>query len=65
MPIQGGPRPVFKGRVQFLMDPIPPRVELSGGGERLILSDGPADANLPQGPFAIETWVRMDGAKGP
>ena len=61
MPIQGGPRPVFKGRVQFLMDPIPPRVELSGGGERLILSDGPADANLPQGPFAIETWVRMDG----
>ncbi|MBT5925370.1 MAG: LamG domain-containing protein, partial [Verrucomicrobia bacterium] len=60
LPIQGGPRPVFKGKVQFLMDPIPPRVEFSGGGERLILADGPADANLPEKAFSVETWVRVD-----
>ncbi len=60
LPIQGGPRPVFKGKVNFLMDPIPPRLELDGRGGRLILSDGPADANLPAGSFSIETWVRLD-----
>ncbi len=60
LPIQGGPRPVFKGKVRFLMDPIPPRIELSGDGERLVLSDGPADANLPEQDFSIETWVRLD-----
>lgn len=39
LPIQGGPRPIFRGQVRFETDPLPPRVELTGNGERLVLAE--------------------------
>jgi len=60
LPIQGGPRPLFRGQVRFKTDPLPPRVELTGRGERLVLAEKIEDANLPEESFAIESWLRVN-----
>ncbi|MDG1891188.1 MAG: hypothetical protein P8L18_07745 [Verrucomicrobiota bacterium] len=60
IPIVGGPRPIFRGHVKFVNDPMPPRVELDNKGGRLVLSETLKDANLPAQSFAIESWVRID-----
>ena len=62
LPIQGGPRPLFRGQVRFETDPLPPRVELTGKGERLVLAEKFEDANLPEESFAIESWLRVNEA---
>ena len=60
LPIQGGPRPIFRGQVRFETDPLPPRVELTGNGERLVLAEKIEDASLPEGSFSVETWLKIN-----
>jgi len=50
----------FVGRPRLMKDPGPPRIELPGREERLVVSQAPDRALLPEREITAEAWVRVD-----
>ncbi|MCE2825974.1 MAG: hypothetical protein LW626_02660, partial [Verrucomicrobium sp.] len=50
----------FVGRPRLVKDPGPPRLELPGREERLVVSQSPDRALLPAQEITAEAWVRVD-----
>ena len=50
----------FSGGVRLVKDPGPPRAELSGRDERIVVSAGLDRSLLPSREMTAEAWVRVD-----
>ncbi|NDC64725.1 MAG: hypothetical protein EBZ59_12245, partial [Planctomycetia bacterium] len=50
----------FSGGVRLVKDPGPPRAELSGRDERIVVSAGLDRSLLPAREMTAEAWVRVD-----
>ena len=50
----------FVGRPRLVKDPGPPRMELPGREERVVVSQSPDRTLLPERDLTAEAWVRVD-----
>jgi len=55
-----GPEVTFFGSPRLTKDPGPPRIELPGGDERIVISSVLDRAWLPAREMTAEAWVRVD-----
>ncbi len=59
-PVAGGPALALIGNPVLTKDPGPPRVELVGGAERIVVSPKFDKLLLPAREITTEAWVRVD-----
>ena len=50
----------FVGKPRLVKDPSPPRIELPGRDERIVVANAPDRALLPERDLTAEAWVRVD-----
>lgn len=50
----------FVGKPKLVKDPGPPRIELPGRDERIVVANAPDRALLPARDMTAEAWVRVD-----
>ena len=58
--VAGGVAVRLAGSPNFVKDPGPPRVELTGRSEELVVADNLDPALLPRQDLSVTAWVRVD-----